>query len=390
MKICACIVEYNPFHNGHLKHLEYVKRELKADKIIAVMSGNFTQRGEPAVLDKFTRAKHAILAGADMVIELPTVFATANAETFAKGAVRIIENLGICDSICFGVESGTHDEYENLAKALNDESKEFKKTLKSHLDEGNSLAKAKFLAVKETSKNEFNESLISSPNNILGLEYVKAILSLNSKLNFYPMIRTGNHNDNTLKKGMTSASSIRLSLENKKSRKLKKCMPKFVYNDLKILTHDYDKIAVAKILTSTPQDMAKILDCSEGLENRIIALAKTNLSLENLIQKVTTKRYTSTRIKRIILANLLGIEKSLVESSLKSIPYAKILAVKNQSKELITLLSNNAKIPVISRKSDREKLKNSQSLCFDKDVLANDIYNLISNKETNENYMLII
>ena len=106
MKICACIAEYNPFHLGHLKHVDYIKNELKADKLIVIMSGNFTQRGEPAILDKFTRARHAIIAGADMVIELPTIFATANAETFAKGAVNLINSLGVVDGLCFGVESG--------------------------------------------------------------------------------------------------------------------------------------------------------------------------------------------------------------------------------------------------------------------------------------------
>jgi predicted nucleotidyltransferase len=124
MKICACIAEYNPFHLGHLKHIDYIKNVLGAEKIIVVMSGNFTQRGEPAVLDKFTRAKHAIIAGADLVIELPTVFATANAETFATGAVNLISSLGCVDGLCFGVESGNKDAYLKLATAMNNETKE--------------------------------------------------------------------------------------------------------------------------------------------------------------------------------------------------------------------------------------------------------------------------
>ena len=123
MKICACIAEYNPFHLGHLTHLSYIKKELNADKIIVIMSGNFTQRGECAVVDKFTRAKHAIFSGADLVIELPTVFATGNAEIFAKGAINIINSLGVVDEICFGVESGSKEEYLTLAEALNNESR---------------------------------------------------------------------------------------------------------------------------------------------------------------------------------------------------------------------------------------------------------------------------
>ena len=136
MDTVAIIAEYNPFHLGHVKHISYVKNVLKAKNVIVVMSGNFTQRGEPAVMDKFTRAKHAVLAGADMVVELPTVFATANAEMFAKGAVKIIESLGVVDGVCFGVESGEKDDYIKLAAALNDESKEFKKILKEQLEKG--------------------------------------------------------------------------------------------------------------------------------------------------------------------------------------------------------------------------------------------------------------
>ena len=187
MKVCAVVCEYNPFHYGHLKQIEYVKNTLNADKIICVMSGNFTQRGEPAVMDKFTRAKHAIIAGADMVIELPTVFATANAELFSKGAIKIIDSLGIVDSICFGVESGEKEDYISLAKAMNDESKEFKKILKDKLDSGISLAKAKFETLKEMGNENLKEELISSPNNILGLEYTKALLSLKSNIEIEPL-----------------------------------------------------------------------------------------------------------------------------------------------------------------------------------------------------------
>ena len=209
MKICACVAEYNPFHLGHLKHIDYMKNELGAERVVVLMSGDFTQRGEPAVLNKFTRAKQAIIAGADAVIELPTVFATANAETFATGAINLLDDLGVIDGLCFGVESGLKENFFALAKALVDETKEFKKTLKRHLEEGVSLAKAKFLTVKELKGEDFAEELISLPNNILGLEYTKAILKRNSTIETYPMLREGDHNSVILKKGITSATSIR-------------------------------------------------------------------------------------------------------------------------------------------------------------------------------------
>ena len=390
MKICACIAEYNPFHLGHLKHIEYIKNELKAEKLIVIMSGNFTQRGESAILDKFTRAKHAIIAGADLVVELPTIFATANAEVFAKGAIKVINSLGVVDGICFGVESGTKEEYISLAQAMNDESKEFKRILKEKLDSGVSLAKAKFEAVKQLNNEKFDAKLISSPNNILALEYVKAILKSNNKIEICPMLRDGNHNDKTLKKKITSASSIRETLKEKNKKKVKKNLPKFVYQDIKEYPFDFEKITLAKVLTSSTEQLKTLPDCTEGLENRIKALCKDNHSVEELIEKVSTKRYTSTRIRRILTANLLGITKSLTDECLKDKLYAKILAVNSESKDLISLISSNASVPVLTRKSDTSSLNKTAVKCFEIDVLANDLYSLVTDEKQNENKMDII
>ena len=390
MKICACIAEYNPFHNGHLKHIEYIKNTLQAEKLIVVMSGNFTQRGEIAVLDKFTRARHAIVAGADLVIELPTVFATANAERFAKGAVNIVNALGVVDGLCFGVESGEKEEYVALAKAMNNESKEFKKVLKSKLDNGVSLAKAKFDAVKELYNQDFNSALISSPNNILGLEYTKALLSVNSDILIYPMLRDGDHNDLTLKKGVTSATSIRQVLRTDNIKKVKKCVPKFVFNDLKKYPTEFENACIASLITADASDMEKLPDCTEGLENRIKALVKDNHSLDVLIDKISTKRYTKTRVQRIITSNILGIKEKLVLDCLDSPLYAKILAVNSNSKDLIPLICSNSKIPVLTRKSDSVELKKTAKKCFEKDVLASDLHSLFTHVKTNEHQMLII
>ncbi len=389
MKICACIAEYNPLHNGHLKHIEYIKNTLGAEKLIVIMSGCFTQRGEISVLDKFTRAKHAIIAGADVVIELPTVFSTANAEIFATGAVSILNSLGVVDGLCFGVESGNSQEYISLAKAMNNESKEFKKALKGQLDKGISLAKAKFNALKEMGS-EFNEDLINSPNNILGLEYTKALLKLNSDIKIYPMIRYGDHNDVTLKKGVTSATSIRQVLKSPKIKKLKKCVPGFVFNDLKQYPFDFEKLLISSVITTDVERFGERPDCTEGLENRIKALVKDNNSLNTLIEKVSTKRYTKTRIQRILTTNLLDITDKFVKECLSSPLYAKILAVSSSGKELIPLICTNSNIPILTRKSDSTALKRTALQCFEKDVLANDLHVLITKTKTNEHQMLII
>ena len=390
MKICAIIAEYNPFHLGHLKHIDYVKSTLNADKIIIIMSGNFTQRGDIAVLNKFTRARHAIIAGADAVIELPTPFATANAETFARGAINVINSLGVVDGICFGVESGDRQSYISLAKELIDESKEFKKILKEKLDGGISLAKAKFETVKALKGDRFDESLISKPNNILGLEYTKALLRLKSDIMIYPMHRDGDHNDTTLKKGETSATSIREVLKTGKIKKLKKCLPPFVYQDLKDYPFDFEKLTISQAIIKDAEDFEKILDCTEGLENRIKAFTKDNRTLDALVDKVSTKRYTKTRVRRILTANLLGINESLVKDCLEKPLYAKVLAVNSNSKDLIPQICKNASVPVLTRKSDVGLLKKTALKCFEKDVLANDLHNLITGDKTNEHQMLIV
>ncbi len=389
MKICGIIAEYNPFHLGHLRQIDYVKNVLGAEKIVVVMSGNFTQRGEIAVMDKFTRAKHAIIAGADLVLELPTVFATANAEIFAKGAINILSSLGIVDSICFGVESGNAEDYINLAKAMNNETKEFKKILKEKLESGISLAKAKFETLKSLG-GVFNESLISSPNNILGLEYTKAILSAKSDIKIFPLVRDNIHNDKTLKKGITSATSIREVIKLGKPKKAKKNVPPFVFRDFDKYPFDFEKLCLASVITATAEDLQKVLDCTEGLENRIKAFAKDNLLLEQLVDKVSTKRYTKTRVQRIILSNLLGIKKDFVLDCLDSKLYAKVLAVNSENKDIIPLVCDNSSIPLLTRKSDQNSLKKIALSCFEKDVLANDLYSLITQKKFNENQMILI
>ena len=390
MKICACIAEYNPFHNGHLKHINYIKNTLGAEKLIVIMSGNFTQRGEIAVLDKFTRAKHAVIAGADLVIELPTIFATANAETFAQGAINILDSLGVVDGLCFGVESGSAEQYNALANAMINESKEFKKALKEQLDKGISLAKAKFEAVKTAYGDKFDSSLINSPNNILGLEYTKALLKRKSDMKIYPMLREGDHNDVTLKKGVTSASSIRETLKTGKKKKLKKCLPPFVYDDLKDYPFDFETACIASIITADAEQMKDLPDCTEGLENRIKALVKDNNSLESLIEKVSTKRYTKTRVHRIITSNLLSIKEKFVRDCLDCQLYAKILCINSDCKNLIPTLCANSKVPILTRKSDITALKKTALDCFNKDVLANDLHALLTKTKTNEHQMLIV
>ena len=252
-----------------------------------------------------------------------------------------------------------------------------------------SLARAKFLTLKELGK-EYDESLADSPNNVLGLEYTKALLSLNSPTAIYPVLRDGGHNDKALKKGITSALSIRNAIKTERTKKAKKSMPEYVYNDLGDYPFIYDKIAMAKLITTVPSELAKIADCTEGLENRIKALSKDNISVESLVAKATTKRYTSSRIRRILLSNLLGIKNELVKDCIAEQLYAKVLAVKADGKDIISEIAKSSSIPLLTRKSDSENLEKAAKKAFETDVVANDLYNLISGKKENEHRMLIV
>lgn len=390
MKICACIAEYNPLHLGHLKHLSYIKNDLKAENIVVIMSGNFTQRGEPAVMNKYKRAKQAIISGADVVIELPTVFATGNAETFAKGAINLLCDLNIADGICFGAETPDKEKFISLATAMNDESKEFKRALKEELDTGVSLAKAKFLALKSLGRTDLDETLISSPNNILGLEYTKALQKRKSNIEIFPMQREGDHNDIVFKKGITSATSIRSIIRLAQFKKLKKSLPPYVYNELNDYPSAFDKMIMASVLKSPTENLAQIADCTEGLENRIKALSKDNRSVEKLVGKTATKRYTETRIRRILINCFLGIDIDFVKNCLETPLYAKILAIKAERKDLISTMTEKSAIPILTRKSDTTQLKKTAQECFIKDTLANELYNLATEENNNEYQTLFV
>ena len=390
MKLCAIIAEYNPLHNGHLKLIEYAKANSGCDKLLVIMSGNFTQRGENAVMDKFKRATHAVKAGADVVVELPTVFATANAEIFASGALKILTDLNCVDKLAFGVESGTLEDYEKTAKALLNESKLLKQLISEELETGVSHAKARFNAVKKANLPDIKEEIIATPNNILALEYMKAKIKYNSSIEFLPFKREGDHNSTVLLKGMTSATSIRESLKVKKTGKLKGVMPTFVFEDLPKTPYDFSQILMASLYKTDAKTLSEVLDCSEGLENRIKALIKDNLEYDVALEKIATKRYTYARIKRIIVGNLLGINKKQVIKALDSELYCKILAVNKDAKDLVSNLCTHSSIPVLTRKKDYAEVKKFAKEVLAIDELACELYSLITKEKQNEYQMLLV
>ncbi len=391
MKLCAIVSEYNPFHNGHEYLIKKAKEISKADAVLCITSGNFTQRGEMAITDKFTRAKHACLSGADAVIELPTVFASANAEIFSKGAIKILSSIPNVKYLAFGCEDEEKESLIATAKLLNDESENFKAALKRNLDGGLSYAKAKNEAIKEITGSD----IYSKPNNILALEYVKAILKNNADIEILPIKRIGNeHNDSEVRNNFTSASSIRENYDSKDENILKavrSAMPSYVFEDIKDVERNaFKRLAVYSLTVNSADYLKGIADCTEGLENKFKALIKENCSYDRIVEEITCKRYTSSRIKRIMLSSLLKIQASFIRECLKGDLYLKVLALnKDKGKNILSALSESP-YPLITRKTDESALLGVAKECFEKDILACEVFSLLTDKKINPYYTLFI
>ena len=381
MKICAIICEYNPFHNGPLHHWREARARSGADAILCIMSGNFVQRGEDAILDKYTRAKHAVMAGADAVIELPTPFATSNAELFAQGAIHIISSIPAVQTLCFGAEKADKLTFINAARYLINEPKEVSEAIKSALAEGESYAKARAKAFAGFIPFE----MLASPNNILGLEYAKAILKSDSNIDILPIARMGaSYSDSQLHENFSSATAIRTAL--KDGQTATENVPPFVAQDLTAIRQTpLDILEKYAILVRTTDDIAKVLDCSEGLEN---AFKKASELPTPLTETLTSPRYTASRIRRIALQNLLQIEETQIREYLQNPLYLKVLAVKKECNEILSALSEST-FPTLTRAHDENKLSPVALRCYQTDILAEKTYALFhpSTTETKTIFM---
>ena len=369
MKICAIICEYNPFHNGHAYQLNAAKKLSDADAILCIMSGNFVQRGEAAIVDKFTRAKHALLSGADAVLELPAVFATSNAELFAKGAIKILSSIPDVRFLCFGAETANPTAFLSAAKLLNDEPKNVSEKIKALLATGMSYAKARSIAYQGL----IPENLLSSPNNILGLEYTKALLASSADIQILPVRRIGSgYNDQTIDENFSSATAIRAAVANRQD--LSGNLPDYVLNDLpKNLENKLDALEKYAILSTPKKEIANVCDCGEGLENALLKAAGLPVSLT---QTLTSTRYTSSRIRRIALQNLLKIDETLIRDSLSAPLYLRLLAAKKERVDLLSSLSESA-FPLLSRAHDENALSKQAKRTFERDLFAEKIYKLL-------------
>lgn len=387
-KVLGIISEYNPLHLGHVYHIQESKKKINPDYTVAVMSGCFVERGDTAIIDKWARAEMALKNGIDLVIELPLVYSISSAENFASGSIKILDSLMMDTYLSFGSECGNISLLNNIAKVLVAEPPEYLSLLNHALATGSSFPKAREHALLMY-LNDIRKyaNILSEPNNILGIEYLKAIIKQKSSIKALTIERKGaNYNDLNLDQKLASGTAIRHAI--KTETDIKEFVPKSAYeiiaqkinrNEIVSGLSTFEQAIIYKLRSMSLSEIAELPDVSEGLENKIKKASDSCNSLDELINKIKSKRYTQTRINRILLYVLLNISKNDILDSYKAIPYIRVLGVNEKGKELLSkIVRNNKKINIITSPkkfmdTNRNKvLKNM----LQKDMFASNIYTL--------------
>lgn len=376
MSVIGIVCEYNPFHNGHKYLIDSVKKD--GDTVVCVMSGNFVQRSEPAILEKRLRAKAALMCGADLVIELPLAFSVSGAQTFARGAVKLLDSLGVVDTIAFGTECGVTETLRSAAEAM--ENEQVHNEIHHLLKTGVTYAAARESAVRSVFTDELAD-ILKTPNNILAVEYISALMALKSKIKPVAVMRSGIQHDAEFSNGnFASASCLRERI--KSGEEILKYMPASSFSVLEeaincgLAPSDYRKLDIAVLSflrKATAESLKYTPDVSEGIENRIISAARTASTLSEVFDNAKTKRYTHSRIRRIVLCAFLGIKKSDIAVGL---PYIRVLGFSEKGKTLLHSARKLSSLPVVMRAGDINQLSETAKRCFSLECTATDIYNL--------------
>ena len=391
MKIVGLITEYNPFHAGHLYHMQQARELTGADYCVVLMSGSFVQRGEPAIFDKYLRTKTALLAGADLVLEIPAAFSTASAHEFAAYGVALLSAIGV-DAVVFGSECGQIEILKQAAYALNHESAEFQERLRKGLKAGLTYpqARAKALEMEDTWA-----SVLSSPNNILGIEYLRAAEDLHSPMEFYTISREGSgyHEDTLADANFPSASAIRGIIRNSLSKD--KDLLDILASHLPAVTHpaytgavpvfvdDFSELLNAAVLQM--QATFSIADLSPELAARLAKPPYFPLSFEERIQALKTRQLTYTRVSRALLHLVLGMREEDISRWKDEgyALYARILGFRRQSSPLLSCLHKKSSIPLITKMADAaQNLSPSALALLEQEVYASHLYQTVRMKRS--------
>ena len=381
MKATGIVVEHNPFHNGHFYHIKESRNKTAADIIIAVMSGNFLQRGEPSLVDKWTRSEMALKAGVDLVIELPYVFATAQASDFARGSIALLEALG-CDAFCFGSEEGTIEPFTNTYEVITSQQQTYQKLIKQYMKLGFSYPKSLNQAYAEITKdNNLQLVDLSKPNNILGYHYVEAANQINARMKPFTIQRiiANYHDEVDESQSIASATGIRKAIfEEGSIDALANFMPQ---TSLDLLLKWKESVGVFgswpqfwpllrfTILRSSLKELASYAEVTEGIENLIYEAAIKSETFEEFMTHVKSKRYTWTRIQRM----LTHIYTGFTWDALKSHPnptYLRVLGMTHEGQKYLNQKKKSLSLPLVSRAAA------TKDSLLDLDIQATDLYQL--------------
>ncbi len=389
-RVLGVVAEYNPFHNGHAYHIEQSKQISKCRYTVCVMSGNFTQRGSCSLVDKWSKAQMAIKNGVDLVIELPVIYAISSAENFAYGAIQILDSLKIVDDISFGAECSNIQILDEIATVLYNEPKAYKNILAHELSTGISFPKARENALMMYLNNVRRYSnVLSSPNNILGIEYLKALKLINSHLVPHVVERIeADHNSTGISGNIVSSTAIRNIVKSGNFKILANIMPKESYSilmdNIKVghIVSDissFEKEILYALRKMSLEEIANLPDVNEGLEHTLKKAANSCNSVVEFLDIVKSKRYTNTRIQRILLYTLLEITKKDMQNSKKVNPYIRVLGMNERGEFLLSeIVKANPKLQVITSVKKFEDSCNNKYLMqmLKKDIFATNIYTL--------------
>ena len=404
MKIVGLITEYNPFHNGHLYHIEKAKELSGADAVIVVMSGNFVQRGAPAIMPKHLRAEAALRCGVSAVFELPVCYATGSAEFFAEGAISLLDSLGCIDSICFGSECGDLKILDEIAKLTTEEPEEYKEVLRALLKEGLSFPKARRAAVNSCMPGRHVGAILDAPNNILGIEYIKALKRRNSSMKIFTIKRiVSGYHDNELKENYSSASAIRnllyhsgnsvhtvadrpydepaltdvlTSLEDQVPPSCIMLMEDNHLERYPVYSDDFSLLFKYRLMTLTKEELSAYMDVSEELANRIKNQLNYFISFDQFCDLLKTKEMTYSRISRSLFHILLKItEKDMTDyRNAGGCQYAHVLGFRKNGSSVLRHIKKHTSIPIITKPTQTEALSECAGRMFDSDIFASLLY----------------
>ncbi len=386
-KVVGIIAEYNPFHNGHIYHIQSTKEKTGADFVIAIMTGNFTQRGSTSVVNKWEKTKMALNGGVDLVIELPTVYSISSAENFANGAIKILNKLGVVDTISFGMEAQDISDLNNIANVLYSEPQRYKNLLRYELSKGESYPKARENALM-VYLNDIKRygGILRGSNNILSIEYLKALKKYKS--NIIPVgIKREKvyYNSTKIIDEYASATGIRSLLLRNQIEEVRRVVPPTTFNILLNNLREGNSVLdltafnseiIYKLRTMTVKEIANLPDVSEGLEYLIKEISDKTNNLIDLINGIKSKRYTQTRVQRILLCALLGINKKDMELSKKIMPYVRVLGCSDNGKILLSQISNNVKVITSVKKFEKTNKNRKLAKLLEIDKRATNIYTL--------------